>query len=236
MGQISTQAGFNPASDPVIAKRAFLRGLGDRVQKAAPIRAGLDAKTAANAVFRINQHRSIGRIERRPHRADLHTGECSHRLQSFGTKKECRISSFGTERFAENRASPRWGNPPTSPRALRRSRLGFGDDITLDPGAEKGAFRDMILFFASLGAKSAADALIDIQGHSPFMLGRVIAFGSAGGDQHLFGRPLWPLALRERPSCRPKWRRASSKQITSGEVRLSWDLSGCVSNVAFRAL
>src|SRR5207302_2755179 len=51
---------------------------------------------------------------------------------------------------------------------------------------------DMIFFLTSFGAEAAANAPVDVNGHGPFMFGRVITFGGGGGDEDLldgsFGR------------------------------------------------
>src|SRR5664279_3881460 len=50
----------------VVAQRAFLRRLGHGAEEPAAVRAGLDAKAAADAVLRIDQDRPVRRVERRP--------------------------------------------------------------------------------------------------------------------------------------------------------------------------
>src|SRR3954467_11861612 len=64
------------------------------------------------------------------------------------------------------------GLPPRLPGA----RLGFGDDVPFNPGAEERAFGDVIFLFARLGAKAAANAFVDVNGHPPRVFRWVITF------------------------------------------------------------
>src|SRR3974390_1933259 len=73
-------------------------------------------------------------------------------------------------------------SPPT--------RLGFRDDVALDPSPEVVTLRDMILLLAGFGAQTAADTPIRINGHDPLVFGGVVAFGSAGFDKHLLDHGL----------------------------------------------
>src|ERR1017187_7551493 len=59
------------ARDAMITKRAFFSGLRDRIQKPGAIRTGLNTKGAADAVFWVNQHRAVRRLERRANRTYL---------------------------------------------------------------------------------------------------------------------------------------------------------------------
>src|SRR5262249_13953395 len=68
---------------------------------------------------------------------------------------------------------------------LARARFWLGDNVTLDPGAEKGAFRKMVFLLARLRTKPAADAFVDVDGHPPGVFGGVVAFGRARADEPL---------------------------------------------------
>src|ERR1019366_10570375 len=57
--------------DAMIAQRALLCRLRHRAEEPAAVRAGLNAKAAANAIIGIDQHRPVRRVEGRTHRAHL---------------------------------------------------------------------------------------------------------------------------------------------------------------------
>src|ERR1039457_3436762 len=59
------------ARDAMITKRPILGRAGDRIQESGAIRTGLDAKGAADAVLRRNEHRAIRRAKRRADRTGL---------------------------------------------------------------------------------------------------------------------------------------------------------------------
>src|SRR5215471_15191615 len=61
---------FESTRNPVVTQRALLCGLGDWIEKPAAVGASLDTKTATDAIFGINQHRAIRRVERSTDRAD----------------------------------------------------------------------------------------------------------------------------------------------------------------------
>ena|SRR5436190_10755548 len=62
---------FESSSDAVVTERALLCRFGDGIEKAAAVRAGLNAKTTADAVLGINQHRSVWGVKSGTHRANL---------------------------------------------------------------------------------------------------------------------------------------------------------------------
>ena len=78
---------FQSPRDAVIAQRAFLRRFGFRIQEAAAVRAGLDAKAAADAIIRIHQDRAVRRVERRAHRAHLRAGRGFAQIAQLGDEE-----------------------------------------------------------------------------------------------------------------------------------------------------
>ena len=79
-----------------------------------------------------------------------------------------------------------------------RAWLGFGDNVTLNPGPEEMALRNMIFLFTGFGAKAAADAAVDVDGHNPLVLVGIVALGGAGGDQTALDRGLGCFGQRKR--------------------------------------
>jgi hypothetical protein len=111
-------------------------------------------------------------------------------LHSFGTKNDFRISR-AHDRGRETIAPPFGESTSTSPRGPTGQVL---DDVTLDPGAKiMGRFWHMIFFFARIHAQAAADALVHVKTHQPFVFIRIVTVGRAGGGEHLLhgrlGRP-----------------------------------------------
>src|SRR5581483_10261454 len=83
---------LEPAGNAMVAKRAFLGGFGDRIQKPAAVRAGLNAKAATDAIIRIDQHRAIRRVKRGAHRADLNARRVFTKVAKF--RNEERLLDF----------------------------------------------------------------------------------------------------------------------------------------------
>src|ERR1035437_2541050 len=146
--------------DAMVAERAFLRGLRDRAQEPAAVRAGLDAKAAANAVRRIDQHRPIRRIESRPHRAYLGAGRVLAEIAQLGHEERMlnpllRHRRLGiTMNPAVRRIHQRLAG------RARGAWWGFPNDVAPAPGPEMGALGNVFLFLAARGAKAAADASV----------------------------------------------------------------------------
>src|ERR1017187_6707701 len=66
---------LKPARDAVVAQRAFFCRPRVGIHETAPIGAGLDAETAADAVSGINENGAIGAIKRSADRASLRAGD-----------------------------------------------------------------------------------------------------------------------------------------------------------------
>src|ERR1035438_3239187 len=147
------------ARDAMITKRAFFSGLRDRVQEPGAIRAGLDAKGAADAVFRVNQHRAVWRAKRRPDRTDLHAWRIFAQVAKL--RDEERVLNLvlrqGRFRKTVHSAVGRIHNRLAT--GLIRAWFRLGDDVALNPGAIERTFRNAVFLFARLRAKPAADAL-----------------------------------------------------------------------------
>src|SRR5208337_3013579 len=51
-------------------------------------------------------------------------------------------------------------------------------------------FRHVVLLLAGLCAQTAPDASVDVDGHRPFVLGRVVTFGRTRGNEYMLHRRL----------------------------------------------
>ena len=111
LGQTLHTGRFKPAGDPVIAEGALLGGMGDRVEEPAAVRAGLDAKAAADAILGIDQHRAVGGLKGRADRADLGTRRVLALVAELGHEERVQDLLFGNEASAESRRCRRWGYP-----------------------------------------------------------------------------------------------------------------------------
>src|ERR1035437_1096562 len=182
---------FYSAGDAVIAQRALLGGFGDRIQETAAVGTGLDAKAAADAVFQINQHGAVGRLEGGADRTHPHTKGVFTEIAQLRDEERVLDLILRQERVGET-VHPAVGriHQRLAP-GLSRARFRLGDDVTLNPGAKVRPLRHAVFPLARLHAKPAADALVGINAHQPFMLGRVVAIGRTGGNKdflhHRFG-------------------------------------------------
>jgi len=211
--------------DTMVAQRALLRGVGSRAQKAAAVWTGLDAESAADAIFWVDQHRPVGASKVAPTGQTWTQGECWQRLQSFGTKNECRISSFGRSGSLYPFMPP-IGHSTVVCLWTRPNRLGFGDRVSLNPGPVIRPFRNMVLPLAGFGAQTAANAIIDINPHYPFVFGGIVAFGRSRRGQHLLNR-----GLRRSAAARRGGRYGGPQDTQHAFVwsrSFSWDLVGAV--------
>src|SRR6266496_3488286 len=75
LGGTNLDAGrLESAGDAAITERAFFGGLGFGIEETAAIGAGLNAKTAADAIFRVHQHDPVRGIKGGADRAGLDAG------------------------------------------------------------------------------------------------------------------------------------------------------------------
>src|SRR5208282_1650070 len=132
------------ARDAMITQGALFSGLGDRAQEPGAIRTGLDAKGAADAVFRVNQHRAIRRAKRRADRTGLNARRILTQVAQLRDEERVLDLILRQGRFGEP-VHPAVGriHQRLAP-GLIRARLRLGDDVTLDPGAEVRALRHAV--------------------------------------------------------------------------------------------
>lgn len=179
----------------MIAKRTLFGGLGDGVQETSTVRTGLNAKGTADAVFRVNQHRTIRRAKCRANGANLNARRVLAKIAQLRHEKGVFNLILRQGRRRES------GNPVLGNSTIRRihdrlatsfirAGLRLGYNITLNPSAKIRSLRHTVLFFAGFRAQTATDALTVINAHQPFMLGRVVALGRAAGNKNFLHRRL----------------------------------------------
>src|SRR5512143_2078257 len=78
---------FQAFGDSVIAQSAFLGRLGNWAQEPTPVWASLDAESAPNAVFGIDQHCTIGSVKGRSYWTDLHARRVLAQVTELGDEE-----------------------------------------------------------------------------------------------------------------------------------------------------
>src|SRR5512143_312100 len=153
--------------DAVVAQVALVDGVRARVDEPAPVRARLHAVPATEAVRLVDEDGAVGALERRPDGAHLRAG----RMRAL---------------IAELRDEEALGTVPRSiflgktvVAAIGRIDVGMlrpaFDVVALHPGAEEVRLEGhVVLGLAGPDAIAAADALVDVDDHSPVVLARLV--------------------------------------------------------------
>ena len=166
--------GGEPLRDPVVAEAALVHRLGARVDEAAAVGAGLHAVAAAEAVRLVHEHDPVRALEGRAHRADLHAGRVRAVVAQLGDEEVLRPVA-GAVLLGEAVVAP------VRRVDLRALDVPVRHVVALDPGPEVvGLARDVVLLLAGPHAVAAADALLDVDGHRPPVVGRLVVRGGLG--------------------------------------------------------
>src|SRR5271169_3877710 len=161
--------------DAVVAQVALVDRLRSRDDEPAPVRAGLHAVAAAKAIGLVHEDGAVGALECGAHGTHLRAG---------------RVRALITELRHEEALGAVAGRVllgKTVVAAVGRVDVGmlrtFCDVVPLHPGAEEvGLEGHVVLGLAGPHAVAAADALVDVDDHSPVVLG-----GLVGGLLRLAG-------------------------------------------------
>src|SRR5579863_3352332 len=119
--------GGQPFGDAMVAEGTFLRSLRFGIQKAAAIRARLNAVPAADAIFFVDKHNTIRRDERGTDRAHLGAGRIGAVIAHF-RNEEILAAGFEARRKAILAAIRRVHH--------RADQVVIRDVVALDPGTE----------------------------------------------------------------------------------------------------
>src|SRR5947209_14798616 len=147
-------------SDAVIAERAFVCGIGFGIDEAASVRTGLHAVAATQAIIFVHQNDAVGTHKRRPHGTDLSAG----RIGAV-------VAQFGDEEILAAGILIQWKTVFAAVGRLDARPLDgvIGDVVALNPGAVV-ALGDIVFLGAGANATAAADALGEVDEHSPPMV------------------------------------------------------------------